>query len=776
MNDNVLANHRPRSSLSPEKIAAIFLELRASIDGAQELDYFSRMELNQDARHCWWPGQTIDGQKWPAGRKSVPGQQPSDVFPWPGASDARVPIVEEIIAERVTFKRVAHRRGQMRIGPRNLSPDDDPQQKAALWGQTAEYYQDLSRDSMRAAAAQAADIAEEYGAGILFITWCSSAAVVRKTIAADDLLQLAAQAAIQQATEAAATAGQAELTPEQQEQILMMVESRISEMILDPEMQPMLVRVLRQYDPAMRESEARRVAGQLKLGEPVEYHTAEPQPGQPEWRALTPFVDVWFPATTTRIKDAPWVAISEWLTEVELAERVETDGYNAAWVKQVLENPGRALSFENDHRLSQRSWILANGGVRQSVTTSMDPTDQGRQKLFQIVHLFWKASAIGGVPALFHSVLHEKVHDKAGFHECCEHAHGEFPFIDHLREQAAPYILASRGVGEVSFTMQNEVKAQHDGRTDAASITIKPPMRVPLNMAGGSLAFRPGAQLPMRATAGMGMLEPLKLGIDPRGSQEIEQATRNQINAYWFRGPEVEQDVKIAWRQQLVDDWLADLRQAQLMTFQLIQQFAPETIKAAFVGGLPVSLNVTRDEIQGQASIELDFDVADLDPGLIDNRIKAVTALKSLDTENLLPLQPLLKALAAYLLPSHYRFLVANPAKQAIDEAADERRIIGDLLNGMEPAYLPGQNHAVRLEEMKRVFGMEVNQDGDVTGMQPVGQDGSMSKPQRTATTDPDVAALVQNRFKFHAFQLQQQQNAGTGRTGVEPIRQPAAA
>jgi hypothetical protein len=210
------------------------------------------------------------------------------------------------------------------------------------------------------------------------------------------------------------------------------------------------------------------------------------------------------------------------------------------------------------------------------------------------------------------------------------------------------------------------------------------------------------------------------------------------------------------------------------MTFQLIQQFAPDNIKSAFIGGLPVELNVSREEIQGQISIEMDFDVADLDPGLIDNRIKAVTALKSLDTENLLPLQPLLKALAAYLLPSHYRFLVANPAKQAIDEAADERRIIGDLLNGMEPAYVPGQNHGVRIEELKRVFGMEIDKEGNVTNVQPVGQEGTMSKPQKTAMSDPDVAALVQNRFKFHAFQLQQQENAGTGRTGVEPIREAA--
>ncbi len=775
MNDTTtLTKLSPRRDLKPEDVEHLLAELRAAIDGANELDYFTRMELNHDSRYCWWPGRTNDGRKWAQGRKLMPGQKPNDVFPWPGASDARVPIVEEIIQERVMMKRVAQKRGQMRIGPRALSPDDDPQQKAVLWGQTAEYYADLARDSIRTAAAQAADIAEEYGCAILYVTWETKLETSRRFISAEDVMALAMQAAMQMAEQEAAAAGQDGVTPEQQAGIMAMVETSIAELILDPELAPRLETVLMGYDPLMRPAEARRVAARLKLGEPVDYYVAEERQSQPEWRALTPFIDVWFPAMTMRLKDAPWVALSEWLTEVELKERIDTQGYSREWVEQVLEKPGRAVSWEDDFKGDARTWVLANGGVRQAVTTSGTGTREAERKLYQVVHVFWRASAIGGAPALFHSVLHEQVKDRAGFHTCCEHAHGEFPFIEHLREQTASYVLASRGVGEVSFTLQNEVKMQHDGRTDAASITTKPPMRVPLNMAGGSLDLRPGAQMPMRATAGMGQLEPLKLGIDTRGSQEIEAATRDQINAYWFRGANVPQDVQITARQMLVDDWLEDLRRAHLMTFQLVQQYSPDEIKAGFVGGLAVQLTVSRDEIQGQPSIEMDFDVSDLDPGLIDHRVKAVTALKTLDTQNLIPLQPLLKALTAYLLPSHYRFLVADPQKQAIEEAADERRIIGDILNGLEPAYIPGQNHQVRLEEMKRVFGMEVDKEGNVRMLQPVGPDGQMTKPQRTATTDPDVAALVQNRLKFHAFQLQQQENAGTGRIGVEPIREAA--
>lgn len=784
MNDTTtLTKLSPRRELKEADISRLLLELRTAIDGANALDYFNRMELNHDSRHCWWPGQTNDGRKWPSTqRKTMPGQKPNDVFPWVGASDARVPIVEEIIQERVTFKRVALQRGERRIGPRNLSPDDDPQAKAVLWGQTADYFADMARDSIRTATAQVADIAEEYGCGILYVTWETTLETSQHTITADDILALAMQAAMQQAEQQALQAGQQPagpsepaLTPEQQQQIMAMVESRITELIMDPELQPQLVQVLLSFDPRMQPAEAKRVAGALKLGQPVDYYVAEVREAQPEWRALTPFVDVWFPATTTRLKDAAWIAMSEWLTEVELRERVDSEGYDKAWVDKVLTQPGRAVSFEDEHAIGSRTWILANGGVRQAVATATTKHGDPERNLFQIVHVFWRAAAVGGAPALFHSVLHEHVKDRAGKHGCCEHAHGKYPFVEHLREQTATYVLASRGVGEISFTQQNEVKTQHDLRSDDASMKLKPPIRVPINQAGNSVDLRPGAQIPTRNTAGMGQLEPFKLGADPRGSQEVEATTRDMINSYWGRGPLVEPDVKITMRQCLVSDWLADMRQAQLMTFQLVQEFAPDEVKAGFVAGLPVQLTVSRDEIQGQASLELDFDVADLDPGLLEQRMKAVTSLKSLDVENLIPLQPLLKALASTLLPSHYRFLVADPSKQAIEEAADERRIIGDLLNGLEPAYIPGQNHQVRIEEMKRVFGMEIDKEGNVRNVQPVGQEGAMSKPQRLAMEDPDVAALVQNRFKFHAFQLQQQENAGTGRLGVEPVREVAA-
>jgi len=780
---------KPRKGVGEEEISRMIKDMKEAFDGAQALDFFTRMELNHDTRTCWWPGQTGDGRKWPnrdrqpTGRL-LPGQKSYEVFPWPGAADSRVPLVEEIINEHVMMKRLALARSQQRIGPRNMDPEQKPQEKAALWAQAAEYYEDVARESLHKAVAQCADISEEYGHAMLYVGWCKDIQVGKREMGADQLLQVVAAGAIQQAEQAAAAAAEqtgaqpAEngsfLTPQQQQEIMQAVAEQLGELILDPEMKDQLIEGLMALDPQMTKSEARRVATGLKEPGPVTYYVAEAKYERPEWCALTPFVDVFYPATTTRVQEAAWVTMPEWLTKPELEERVDTKGWSQAWVNEVLEHPGKALELAAATEFGRYPWLLSCGSVRSSVRTTTQQLNE-EERLFQVLHVYYRATALGGAPALYHTVLHGEVKDKAGLHECCEYAHGRYPFADVMREHTATYLLASRGVGEISFTQQNEVKIQRDMRADNASLVIKPPMQVPLTMAGGQIDVRPGVQIPMRTTAGMGKLEPLKVGADGTGSMEVDKVTIESLNAYWARGPLVDPEIKLSHRQMLVSDFLADIRVARLMTFQLVQEFAPEVIRASFLGGMAVDMHVSREEIQGQVAFELDFDVADLDPSMVEKRMKAIAALQGMDREGLMQNGPLMKAMTAWLLPSHYRLLVAQPQKQAMEEAEDERRIIGSLLNGMEEPYTEGQNHQLRLQVLQDIFGIQVGRDGEIAIMQPKGQEGKFTRAQKVAQADEDVAALLKNRVKFHSFQVQQyQENAQTGRTGVEPVREPA--
>ena len=75
-------------------------QLREDFDytlNERDSSIFTRAKLNYDARHCIWPGQSSDGRKWYA------RQGEDQVFPWPGASDARVPLTDLYIRKHVAL-------------------------------------------------------------------------------------------------------------------------------------------------------------------------------------------------------------------------------------------------------------------------------------------------------------------------------------------------------------------------------------------------------------------------------------------------------------------------------------------------------------------------------------------------------------------------------------------------------------------------------------------------------------------------------------------------
>ncbi len=788
-----LTSLKPRKKLESTDIQAILEDMKAALRGAHALDYFERMEFNHDTRFAWWAGQTRDGRKWmnderrEAASRLMPGQTPK-VFPWNGSSDVQERLVEKVIREHNTFKKLAVQRRQERIGPRDLSPDENPQAKAALWAQVSNYYQDITKREFRTAIAQWADISHEYGHSLLFVGWKSEPQMVERTIDAEKVREIVETAAVELAQQITAAewlnnGGDAESVPELDAEQMVLIQdgasAKLDEMMEDDRQRAVLAAQLMRIDPEMPKDESMRVAKALKMGEPVTYYAVTLASDGPDFRALTYGVDVFFPATTTRVNKAPWICMPEWVTEVELKNRINNphEAYDEDSVNEVLKHPGKAFTLSEFVTGSSVNWLLSGGHVRCGM--SQDGVDDTNKKLFQILHVYYRASAVGNVQALYHSVLHGQVTDKALYHECCEHAHGRYPFVETLSDIEAPYLLAAEGYPEKRPTCQNEVKIHRDMRSDNASLTIKPPMKVPINQAGGRIDLSPGVQIPTRSTAGMGLLEPLKLGADARGSQEFEQTTLDAFNEYWARGSKVDPEVKLATRQVLISDFLTDVEAASVLTFQNIQEFAPDELRASFFGGLPVAMKATREEIQGMVSIELDYDVGELDPTLQDKRMKGLAMALQFDNQGLLNRAPILKAIVATYLPSHYKLLVADPNQQAKDEEANEQDILAKILSGTlfdeRSSLVPGSNHALRLQVMQAIFGLQVDKKGEIIASTAKGPNGQPTRAQRLFTEDPEVQALVMNRLRFHAVQIQQMENAQTGKIGVEPVAEQDA-
>lgn len=800
-----LVKLNPRATLSPSDIQQMIADMQQAIRDALRMGYFARMEINHDARWNWWEGQTPDGLRW--GMDEVRGSSVNrlrpnelpDVFPWPGASDVRVGLIDLVIRERVAMLKLALQRRQERIGPRDFSSGNDPQAKAALWGQVSDYYEDVAKLEFRTAMAQWSDVAEEYGWALLYVGWREDEQVVEKTIQPQDLMRMVAFAAHDVAHHAAAAQWEAGgndpeqfpgLNKLQSHQVITGAAFRLKEMMTDPTQKSALVAALMTYDPAMPRSEATRVAASLKLGQPVSYYATSPFSASPEFKVFTPFIDCIVPATTERVKTSPWVATTEYVSEAELRARIETHGYDEAWVAQVLTKPGRTFILTDITGMDKFNWVLSHGGVRTGLrsTATDDPT---QNKVYQLLHAHYRPVALGNVRAVMHTVLHGQVADSYGLHECCEYAHGQFPLMELLSEIEAPFLLAARGAGEKTFTDQNEVKTQRDMRTDAASFMIKPPVQVPWMDGKKTIdALRPGRVIPLRTSMGMGSsIIPVDLKIDTRGSLEVEMTTMDAFNEKWYRGTKMDPVMKQTRQQVMVSDFLLQVREAKLMVFRLVQEFAPDDLKATFVNGLPVNLAVTREEIQGMPSLEIDFDVGGLDSDQVKDKLASLGELLGADNQNVINRTPILSAAAAWLFPAQWATMIKQPDQTAQDEVADEQSINSQILNGtqfdQEGSYVIGTDHKLRLQTMQGIYGVQTDDKGTVIQMIPNGPPGKgdggapirqPSRAQNIYQADPDVQTRVNNRLQFHARQIiQQQVNPQTGRNLVESTPAPTA-
>lgn len=781
-----------RSKPEEEACKRLIEDMKRSLKGGLALDYYRRMEINHDARESWWENQSDDGRKWgraplrTGARRSSPGDE-VEAYPWNGASDVRLRLIDTVIRERSDFCRLAVQRRQERLGPRNAAPDEDPQMKAMAWGQTFAYYEDETRKNFRREVARWKDIAEEYGCGVMFTGWHRDLELVPMELSIDEIVQALVKAAMEQAAqmrgeiaqenEGAEVGGSEEqLSEEEQQLITQNVEQRLMDMRADPKQLKLFAETLKALDANMPESEAMRLARELRVNAAATYYAVDAKDEVPEWRALTPFVDIFFPPTAVDLQKH-WGCMVEWVTRSELEARKTSQGYDEAWVKSVLEaGPGLSLDLSG-MGITNHAWLLSGGHVRCGVKTA-DPMAKTDQDEFQILHLYYRPEAIDGVRALCHTVLHGKVLTGCGLHEVCPFDHGELPFQSHVTQLGAPYLLASKGAGELTSTLQQNRKDHVDSLSDDADLRVKPPMQVPHMAEGKRFRWAPGHQIVSR-NPNMGVVTVLNPQTDARGTAQAQQLSKELFDEFWARGPLVDPEVKMAARQMLVSDFLEDVLAVRKQTFKLIQQFVPDELQAAFVGGLPVDLRVTKKEIQGQLSLEMDFDAADFDSSKTKEFVESAELVSRMDHTRLVNTEPFVRALMAKLMPAQAKALVASADKRAQDEAKDEQRIVGEILTGTQfderESYKPG-DHATRLETLKRIFGVQVNDKGDIMGLTPLGAQGNPTKAQQLLTTDQDVNERIANRLRFHALQLGQQRNAITGRNQVKPVTTEEAA
>lgn len=679
--------------------------------------FYRRMDQARSWWYSQWAGQTIDG------RKHVQFQG-ADCFPWDGASDSRLRIVATLISDQVSVRKFAF--FQSKIQARSVRPlqqagESNKGTKLLQWTVYNHMWPQVLRE-----VPLVFNWWQGFGVGFMGIEWEQQRRLEYHQISLQDLSQIIGALGGGQGGN-----GQQDMA------------GQLLEVIMDPTHEDELTTLMQQLSPILSRPGARKIVKDMREKGMAQVPVAYPFINKPRWTALRPCVDVLFPSETSDLQEARWFCrMDDWVSETELNDRIETDGYAAEFVDELLKHKGTA-------GLSSQPWSTRDGSPPRSY-----------RNLMQLYHFYYKALE-NGTPCMYKTVFSPLVKSDNGKPLCAKHgmaeySHGFYPAIEFCRRTEDRRILGSMGIAEEAYTDELDIKRQQDGLSDRTSLCHRPPMIVPYSR----VKDIKGTPIP---GAVLGVSRPREVDWMPMPPTDatpvaVIQMVQQRIDRrYGLFGADVDPELKQMRRQEAGQDTLALMGLVLEQTWQLIQQYeAPQEV-AEVVGELARPFPVSRDEIQGKHEITATTDMRMLDAEYAQEKLSLIGQAMAFKQEGML-FNMAVEAIDPDAADALQQSQVSPEAQEK--EQQDERNAIAQAFAGVESPLPMYGNHQLRLQTL----------------MQNTIQSPNPMMMQRLQML-PDTQKILQNREQFFRNQIQQYtQNPVIGRALQTATFQPKAA
>jgi len=664
----------------------------------RDASIFSRNKVNYDTRNCLWRGQTTDGRKH---RKNYG----TDVFPWEGASDARVPLVDKYINEDVSLLMVLWAR--MRTMVSGVETNDA--QFASRMTNFLRWMKYTQMDEAFDEAILLANYLFERGNAVLGVYWCRQTQLAYEEIDMETVTALAMQAGEN---------GDEEL-------------AELPVLIMDPERIEDALTLAEAAYPDVNRSRLRKVIEDLRTTGVAKFPRPYMIKDRPEFVAFCPNEDFFIPPEATDLQKASALWRRELLTESALRERVKSHGWSEAWVNEMIETQRGRMSFETTDYTYQR---------RQNYAGLLET-----QNLFEVVHAYRRLSDAEGVPGIYYTVFNPGVPDIYAFHDLLNYAHGQYPFVHCQRERRSRWIDDSRGYGEIASTWQAQIKTEWDSRIDRSSIATLPPSYHPPGEAPS--AWGPGVKVPTVRPDTYGFMP--TPAYDP-GSREVQDTVRNFADEYFGRQTREEDAVTPAQlRQHISNVWMNVWKRADTQMLQLCQQFMPDDFYYRVVGSNKgQTIHASRDEIQGKFDLVISYNTQDLDPEYVAQKFALLERALAMDVNGIIDRDEALAFVFDLIDPNSGERLLKPAESAAQSEIEDEQTVFAKLSAGVPVDIKPGQSYQLRLKVLQNIMAQN-------------------KTAQERYQQDETFREVVDKRVKQLQFQLQQRENAIIGRMGA---------
>ena len=670
---------------------------------------FARARLNHETRYCVWPGQSEDGRKW------TPRPGEDEVFPWPGASDARVNLVDKYIRKHNGFLMLLWDKMKPKVFATQVNDD--------AWANRMTNYLGWQKTQMAEARGEAELLSNyllERGTAVMGCFWDKRTQLQYQELDLEGLAQICMQRAT---------------NPQNPDQRF----ADLPRMILDEQFQREAAALLTLLFPAVASSRLEKVVKDIRTEGFAKFPLPAVLVNRPKLMALAPNDDVFIPPdcqdSTLEDTSVHWVEV---MREPKFKARAKDFNWDPEWTDAMLEGQRGNVEF-GSMQFNQRIYLG---------TSTLLPRrgDLDARKLFLVVHSYRRLVDADGVPGIFYTVWNPHLTENCAQHDLLNYDHGQMPFTLFLQERRSRKPDDSRGYGEIANTWQGQIKAEWDNRIDRASISTLPPSHYPPGQQPDK--WGPGVQVPTTNPQGYGFFEPAG---DPQGSKEVEQSVQNYADDYFGFVTEGNDPTDAqTQKQKLGGEWMAGWKRIYTQKLKLCQQFEGDQIYFRVVGsakGQPI--HATRDDIQGEFDLQVGFDIESMDPEQRKQKLEFIQQAVQMDAGGIVDRNEAM-VVAFELVDANLGERLLKPAEAASQsEVEDEMNVIVKCLAGMNIPVKPGQAYQLRLQVLQQYI-------------------QSNPAAQQAMRTNPQVMQSFEQRMKGLQLQVQQQQNAVTGRGGPE--------
>ena len=348
-NIDALAKHKE----TPD-IGELIAEFRRSMDDGFSIE---RTNSADNTRYMRWSGQSDDGKK-----HDEYMAEGSQAFPWDGASDTRVPLVDSITNDCVDMLSVAHQRASLSVSGVEMN-DLEPAGAATT---LVNWAKSKLHNTLASEAEMLAQYMVGYGWASAFVGWDQQSALKTQKLTMDEVVAMSQQS-----------------PPES-------MLHRLPEMVGDPEQESEVADILMSYLPDIKKRAARKVVKELRETGETEFPVSYLCANQPVVVALKPFDDILFPPETIDLQKARVIYRRQFLTEVELRSKVVDEGWDSKFVEEALKTAGKSLSY-ND--------------ISQAVSSLSSNSIERRDNLVEVVWAYTRQLDTNGVPGIWYTIF-----------------------------------------------------------------------------------------------------------------------------------------------------------------------------------------------------------------------------------------------------------------------------------------------------------------------------------------------------------------------------------